>query len=711
VAEKAGGAAPAAKAQVAAPTVAPASEAPATQGAVGGLSAGQTMLSVQIASGAADPPPQFRMSPGALMALQRTVGNRAVAAAMSRYVQRVEVTGSTKETLYNQGNAEDGGKAGGHHYGSIKHFQMDRDADAAVNVTVRIKFVHQARNTMPPRKGHPEDPKLGAKKGDPTELPTGDRSWASGIAEKAVAHWQNKLKLVGEDQPRPDAEKVTKKLPVNFKSVAVFDLASMDFDSQVAVHPPGVIGGSTGHPIDAGNYYMKKNDKAYPASDDQIYAHEYGHLIGIPDEYSQSNEQMNLLLHRTAGSEAASAMEALDKKTIEMMVLAALTGPLWSQLRQVMPSISSALRKHRASIKQKMTVAARDAANSEEFRNLLTERLTAISTEKVKPGVPKAVASQTTTNFKQQGVANVGVESVFSPAALTTQIGDTYWDALTAPANGNITLPGLGDVNIKVHDSIFKASVPPKRGTSAVATAARSAAKQEVGEKAKPGLPKTPAPGTVNAQLVSEAGTWDGAGGTIEQQITPDAFKEKMIAILTTATAAAVAPPPPGASAAPPAIKSQQQLLAKAWQLVSKSANEACTQLASELITSKFKPILETSVGQIRVVIAAEVDRIMGMSPAEMAANPSPDPIMEVLVKDMKGRLDTAKTALAGTGMDPLGVSGATTPAQDVTYSYEGMMGSGTTRAVRPDQFGPIVDGFNNTLKLATEQPFKAETS
>jgi hypothetical protein len=99
----------------------------------------------------------------------------------------------------------------------------------------------------------------------------------------------------------------------------------------------------------------------------------------------------------------------------------------------------------------------------------------------------------------------------------------------------------------------------------------------------------------------------------------------------------------------------------------------------------------------------------MGGPPSALATAP-PDPNMAKIVTDMKGRLDPSKTALAGTGMDPLGASGATTPAQDVTYSYQELMGSGANTELRNDQFQPMVDKFNATFKLATEQPFKPET-
>ena len=48
-------------------------------------------------------------------------------------------------------------------------------------------------------------------------------------------------------------------------------------------------------------------------------------MLGIPDQYSQSNEQLNVLMHQAAPKTAASSRAALDKTTIERMTLAALS--------------------------------------------------------------------------------------------------------------------------------------------------------------------------------------------------------------------------------------------------------------------------------------------------------------------------------------------------------------------------------------------------
>jgi len=63
------------------------------------LGAGQAVATLQTASAAADPPQSYRMTAPGLLALQHSVGNRAVADAMRSVVQRVPVSVSGGETL------------------------------------------------------------------------------------------------------------------------------------------------------------------------------------------------------------------------------------------------------------------------------------------------------------------------------------------------------------------------------------------------------------------------------------------------------------------------------------------------------------------------------------------------------------------------------------------------------------------------------------
>ena len=86
---------------------------------------------------------------------------------------------------------------------------------------------------------------------------------------------------------------------------------------------------------------MNKGD--YASSEEAVYAHEYGHLLGLPDEYSHSNPQMHALLHDIDPKISAARGTALDTETVKRMVIAALTRPLFNHLHGAGREISAML--------------------------------------------------------------------------------------------------------------------------------------------------------------------------------------------------------------------------------------------------------------------------------------------------------------------------------------------------------------------------------
>ena len=354
------------------------------------------------------------LSPRQLMALQRSVGNRAVAAMMPSVAQRVAIQeGASTETLYNKVDKTTG-QATAHQYGGTTSYDMTRDGDNGVTVTVRIRFLSQKRNAVDPADpASPEGtPELGTLLGDPEEIPASDprRAWATDVATGGVAHWNGHLTLVGEEWNLTE-ENTQKRLPVTFTSVPVFGLEE-PADSQIIVHPASVVAGTPGQPIDAGNYYMNKG--AYGADEKIIAAHEYGHLLGINDEYSQSNEQLNALLHQAAPDTAPSASAYLDRATVRRMVLAALRRPLVEQLGVTMSDITDAIQAQRKVVKTRMAAAARAGVVSPAVRAQLGAQLAGASDATVGASVPGAVAFETTSNFSNITLANEGVEWGFS---------------------------------------------------------------------------------------------------------------------------------------------------------------------------------------------------------------------------------------------------------------------------------------------------------
>ncbi len=637
-----------------------------------------------------------------LLALQRTAGNRAVTHAVRDIVQRVAVKEDKKtETLYN--TTDSSGQATANKYTMNPKYDMSRNGDSGVTVTVKIKFLSQARNTVDPADpaSPPGTPKLGTLLDKPTAIPAGDErlDWAKNLAAEGAKVWNGRLTLVGEEWNLMSAHN-KKRLPVSFKSEAVYGVDD-DADSTVIIHPATVVAGTPGQPIDAGNWYKNKGN--YKADEKIIAAHEYGHLLGIPDEYSQSNEQLNALIHQAAPGSAPSVGAALDRTTVERMVLASLRQPLYLQLNAALPTVTDALRAKRPLVKKKMSAAAKSGVTSAEVRAELQSQLAAGSETTVGPSIPRVVAFQTTSNFSNVTQAGEGVEAGFSAGALGNRIKDTYAKALDAAGTSAVAVPGLGDVSINVKGAV--ATSGATGGAQAVPAAGVATSTVGPAAAAAPGLPAIAPSDSLVSQISALPTTWETAGSALETGVTPAIFAAKMVAALKSAAA----PAPPAGAAPTPKIARQRELYVVALQMVTDAAREAARQTAAELVDKTINPTLSTSVSGLEAKITAEVTRVMGTPPSGVAALGAPDPNMTALVNAMKARVEADQAETKGTGRDPLG-GGKAAPGQDVTYSYQGLMGSNKTTALRPDQFAPMVKQFNDKLKRTFEKPFTPET-
>ena len=218
------------------------------------------------------------------------------------------------------------------------------------------------------------------------------------------------------------------------------------------------------------------------------------------------------------------------------------------------------------------------------------------------------------------------------------------------------------------------------------------------------------------AQLTDLPATWDTAGSLLETGVTPAAFSKAMVATLKSADAAAAAGQPPCCRLECRAAGSRRtvgQMYQRAYRMVQAASQDAAAQVGADLVSETVKPTLTASVTQL--MSTRSTTRPSGSWARRrrrpVAALGKPDPNMTALVTAMKTTLDANKAATAGNpGRDPMGPSRTgSAPAQDVTYSYEGLMGSSTTKALRTDQFEPLVNNFNTKLLSPGEQKFKAE--
>ncbi len=631
-----------------------------------------------------------------LLDLQRSAGNRAVTGIVDKLgrsaIQRVEVTDTKmSETLYDK--AGTGGKAKAKDYAITPSYVLTRNGDSGLTVKVRVKFLHQVRDNT------------GALKDDPVEIPTTDpddrRGWAEKLVKEQSKPWNGHVAFSGEEV-NVFSDNTKKRLPVTFESVAVFGLDD-PYDNIVIIHPSSVAAGSPGQKIDAGNYYI--NQGTYKADTNVIAAHEYGHLIGVPDEYSQSNEQMNALLHQAAPKTAPSAQAALDKKTVERMVLSSLRTPLIAALNAAMPSATDALRAKRAAVKKQLAAAARAGVKEPAVRAELERQLAAGADPGLAPAVPKTVAFETTKNFSNLTLADTTVEAGFVAADLATMIRDKYWQALWGAEKANVAVEGLGDVSINIQQSVRNTTATGGAQAADAATAAGTAVGGPGGPATFFGLPLIVPPSGLIGQLMAIPSTWGTAGSALEAGVTPAAFSAKMEAILKVTGAAESIARLVGLG--PAEVTKHRDLYTRAYGMVNSAAATAAKELTSDLLNTVIPPVINTGVTDLQSSIQTEVEKVMGTPPSGIAALGS-NPAMANLVNAMKARLDADKTASAGGGRDPVG-TGKAAPDQDVTYSYQGLMGSHGTMAIREDQLNPLLKQFNLRCLTLWEKPFKAE--
>jgi hypothetical protein len=649
-----------------------------------------------------------------LAKLQQAAGNRAVNQMLRAEdtVQRVPVTApSRQETLFNQRGTP--GQATAAVYGGSggATFDMSRGGTPdAVTVTVRIRFVDQARTAA------------GADTGPKTVIPAADprRAWAQGMCTTAPGVWNGRARLAGQREARtgiggmisPDPGGPVA-LPLAFRAVPVWDLTS-PADKEVRVFSAATVAGSAGHPIDAAHYYMNRG--GYPFSEEAIYAHEYGHLIGLPDEYSQSNPQMHALMHDIDPGTAATRGAALDRETVRRMVLAALTRPLHDRVDAARGEIAAALRRGSGPVRQSLAGQLRAALTAPGVRNLF-ELSGPTASARLTPRIHALVNAATAAGRNTSGVAGRVVTSEFATPALGALINNRYFQALQG-VQGNADVGGLGvNINIEGHAGIDANGVAVTNAVgvwNAAATGAAAANATGVADRVAGALrtgrvPPVRPSGALLRQLESLPSGWAAFSAA-----APAALSSAVLqADLGTALSAAWLARTLGGGAGAP-ITRGPALAAAVDASVRNAATAAATNAVRAFLTAEINPVLQTSVTALVAAVHDEVDRVMGTPAGALASAAPRDPDIAALATTLNTQLQaqvTAATAAqaAAPGTTPVN-PGATAPAQSVTYGTVNMM-SDNTKVFRPDQFAELANQFNGSgLRRDREGSFHAET-
>ncbi|MET0966965.1 MAG: hypothetical protein ABWZ02_11230 [Nakamurella sp.] len=687
------------------------------------------------AKGGAGPAAGAEKNQLSISALQQQAGNSAVVQLLSSGrtkpkrpmdpapLQRVAVTApSREETLFNQQPAP--GQAGAAVFGGAggRTFDMARDGTPeSVTVTVRIRFIQQNRKLSAPDAAGRTVP---VDDGPKSVIPPGDarRPFAQTICDTAPAHWTGRAVLVGQrDAPGFPASMWNSdkggpvRLPLKFKAVPVWDLEPVKADKEIRVFPQAQQAGGPVHPIDAAHYYMNKGPNYAGATDEAIYAHEYGHLLGLSDEYSQSNPQMHALMHEMDPGTASERGKAMDRESVRRMVLAALFRPLMDRVSASTVEISKAFTAGKAPVVTGLAKSLRTALNEEMVRKLLVANVPPAQAALL-PSIPGLVKAAVANSVNSGAVAATVVGGEFAAGAMGALVKRLYFGALNAASTGTADIGGInmhidiaGTAGIDGAGNVFTGPTGLWAGGGAPAADIGSAVDKAAGTARIGRVPPVRASGSVLRELASLPTGWAGipaaapaalASGTLQADLS-SALASAWLAKLMTAAAA-------------PTPIARRRALAQAVQTTVHSASvAAATNAVRAFLQAEIQPVMKTSTTALMAAIGDEVTRIMGTPANQLALTSTRDPAIASIATTMKTQLDnqikaaeTAQKAAAGsTAVNP----GVTAPNQQVTYSTVNMM-SDNTDIFRPDEFTHLATLFNKAgLKKDRETDFHVE--
>ncbi|WP_143109739.1 hypothetical protein [Agromyces sp. CF514] len=681
-----------------------------------------------------------------LVALQRTAGNRAVSAlverqrhapatgpagrahdarhAASAVVQRVPVTVPTRqETLFNNRQASAPGVASARVYGSARGAKLDiarSGAPEVATVTVKIRFVDQARTQVPGP---------GGTMVNDTErvVPAGDarRQFAINTCTTAPGHWNNRAVLVG-DRAAPNwlVRQFSSdrggpvRLPLRFRAEPVWDLSGKGVHPTVRLFPQTQAAGGNVHPIDAGNYYMNVANYG-SANAEAIYAHEYGHLIGLSDEYSQSNPQMHALMHEMDPATSAARGAAMDREAVRRMVLAALIPQLHGRVAGAAAEISQQFLRAQGPVRTALGASVRTAMVEPATVAALQVSVPPTSA-RLAAYVPRALAAAARNPANTTAPAAAAVSAQFAPAPIESMLRRLYWSSLNTAATGVTDVGGNLGMHIKVEGSAGltadgRATVGGATGLWAggpANAADLTAVVDQVAGASRTGrVPPLRASGSILRDLTSLPAGWAALAGGAPASMSVATVGNDVRQSLASAFLARVGPILAG-TAAPTTTGRLGTFVAGVNGAASTAATAASTNAVRTFLTSEIEPVVTRSTNSLMAAIGTEVTRIMG-TPAEQLAIAAPrDPAIASIASAMSTRLKAsaavatvAQVVTGGTGVNP----GTAAPAQEVTYNTVNMM-SDNTDIFRADQFADIATAFNGSgLKRSRESDFRIE--
>jgi len=687
------------------------------------------------------------MSAPALQRLASLIGNKRTAMALVRtspklYLQRVPVSYADQgETLYENPNMAPGAvpiaaptaaqkqfTATPYSQGTI-NYDIDR-TPSDVTVTVRIQFIDQKRGENQFLKdatgafvvvgGQKQpDPQFGQDVGPISAITDPERQKFAQARCEAVTKAWNHYDLQSKTIPKapaaapggvpsadggvaaPAEAPKEVKLPVKFVAQPVFDLAAKNVHSKIRLFSAATEANRAGaHPIDSGHWYLNSATNYAGMDVDAIAAHEYGHLIGLQDEYFRSDDQAHQLIHRMGGG-AKNSDKALDQHTLRQMVTLALFQPLNARVATNVDKVATTLLSSKEMLRKQLVGAVRTTWADAALRESMVKQIhPALKTAGLKRSLRSVVDFETTQNMPNLTRASEGM-SEFTGAHIATTVlgGMSKWQS-DVMGQGFTTTGGDGSsVTIT---SEYSQNVSQHATTGAGAAQGTALADSVIGGGAAPAaLSKIAPSATLLGQLDALPAQWKEPGKGLGAAYNAGVVTPQMQAVIDTAIATGLIPK----------IKSVGELYVRVLKLVTSTSQASAKGAVRKFVEDSILPKVNDQMKALSVHINAEVDTALGMPAGALAAKAGPDPNVKAVASQLHGLLKSQQNKASYDQKADLN-PGAGAAGGDVRHTASTLMGTNVTdkSGARSDMIQPVVDQFNAKLKQPDEENFTAKT-
>lgn len=667
------------------------------------------------------------MGSGYVQRLGQQAGNRALAQAAAAHrpvaapsgVQRVAIKEKAlSETLYeNPGAVATPTTAQKQFvatsYGQQVGYEMTRNA-SDVEVVVRVRFVSQPRGEnqwLLKKDGTPQvdgtgqpvpDPTYGRNIGTPKEIKDAERINFAKERCAAIGKTWDHYDLVSKELPATGffsflrARPKNLRLPLKFRAEPVFSLTAK-VHNEIRLFGMGTDAKRDGaHPVDSGHWYMNVKKYYGDMNEDAIAAHEYGHLLGLQDEYSRSNDQMHQTIHRMGGGNK-NADKEFDRQTVRQMTTVALWRPLASQFVAAMGKVGDNVAKSKGDLQKQLGRALRTTWADQGLRNELTSLIQpGLKYDHLRRAVRRAVEFEAGQNFSNLDIAADAAANVTRNA---------IWDAAAAELgafNERVLREGYTATGAGGTDTIITADYSENVRDAGVSGVNKASAAATVSKLLGSGLPDVKASPGILDDIASLPAHWKTPGNGIDHAYTPAVVTPQLKAVVETAIASGILPD----------VKTYHQLYQKVLALVGSASKQSAARAVQGFITDSVRPKVRDQLTTLQSRIDNEVDAIMGTGAKGLVVK-SADPDIQKLASQMATMIKSQQNSKLWdqkSNLDP----GTGSAGSDVRYTASSMMGNNNTakEGFRADMIAPVVKQFNShkELKKDNEEPFKAVT-